>query len=74
MENEVNEVNGYIQDTDGKWIMTEKSKSDALALYYSNRVAYEKSERRQAIGLYSPTGEVIPFVPWLSTIRVTDRG
>lgn len=69
---EVVEVNGYIKDTDGKWIMTEESKAASLALYYSGRIAYENIERRAAIGRYSPTGEIIPFVPWPSTIKVVN--
>jgi hypothetical protein len=32
------------------------------AAYYNQRVAYDKKDTRKMIGIYSPTGEVIPFV------------
>ncbi len=64
-------VNGYTQDVDGKWILTEEAKAAALAMYYTNRLAYDNTDRRHPIGRYSPTGEVIPFEPWPSkTITV----
>lgn len=66
MEKEVKEVNGYIQDTDGKWILSERAKAESVAMYYSGRVAYN-SERSHPIGSYSPTGEIIPYVTWPSS-------
>lgn len=54
-------VNGYIQNAEGKWILTEEAKQEAKALYYSNRLAYDPNDNRHAIGRYSPNGEVIPF-------------
>jgi hypothetical protein len=33
------------------------------AAYYNQRVAYDPRDPRKMIGTYSPTGEVIPFVP-----------
>ena len=63
------EVNGYVQDHDGKWILTEEAKAASQALYYSGRIAYEKSERRRAIGRYAPNGEIIPFATFHSPTK-----
>lgn len=63
-------VNGYVQNAEGKWILTEEAKAEATALYYSGRLAYDPQDQRHAIGRYSATGEVIPFQPWPSKIVV----
>lgn len=55
------EINGYIQNSDGKWVLSEKAKQESLELYYSCRLAYDPMDLRFSIGKYSPTGEVIPF-------------
>ena len=60
MEN-VAGMNGYVKNDSGKWILTEESKAESLAQYYNHRLAYDPNDRRYAIGMYSPTGEVIPF-------------
>lgn len=59
---------GYIQDTDGKWIMSEESKAEGQAMYYSGRLAYDPQDLRHAIGRYNAVGEVIPFQPWPSKL------
>ena len=64
MENEVRVVNGYMQDTDGKWILTEETKAAAKAAYYAGRIAYDPQNPSHAIGKYTPTGEVVPFASW----------
>lgn len=64
MENGVQVVNGYMQDQDGKWVLTPEAKAEATAMYYSGRLAYNREDSRIAIGRYSPTGEVIPFKRW----------
>lgn len=61
MENEVRNVNGYVQDSSGKWVLSQEAKAESLALYYSGRLAYDPANTKFAIGRYSPTGEVIPF-------------
>lgn len=72
MENEVQEVNGYIQNSEGKWILTERAKAESLALYYSGRLAYDRTDSRHPIGRYNAVGEVIPFKPWPSrTVSAT---
>ena len=74
MENEVREVNGYIQNSEGKWVLTETAKAESLALYYSGRLAYGKEDTRHPIGRYNSVGEVIPFTPWPSkTVTVTSE-
>jgi hypothetical protein len=64
MENEVRIVNGYVQNSEGKWVLTEEAKAESLALYYSGRLAYNREDTRHAIGRYNAVGEVIPFKPW----------
>jgi hypothetical protein len=64
MENEVREVNGYVQNSEGKWVLTEAAKAESLALYYSGRLAYSKENNLHPIGKYNSIGEVIPFKPW----------
>lgn len=66
MENSVREVNGYVQNEQGKWVLTEAAKAESLALYYSGRLAYGNEDTRHAIGRYNSVGEVIPFQPWPS--------
>ena len=56
MENEVREVNGYVQNEQGKWVLTEAAKAESLALYYSGRLAYSKEDTRHAIGRYNSVG------------------
>lgn len=68
MENEVREVNGYVQNSDGKWVLTEAAKAESLALYYTSRLAYDKEDTRHAIGRYNSQGEVIPFQLWPSKV------
>lgn len=51
----------YVQDTDGKWILSQQAKDWSKALYYSGRLAYSKENSRIAIGKYNSNGEVIPF-------------
>jgi hypothetical protein len=67
MTTEIREINGYVQNSEGKWVMTEESKMESLRLYYSGRLAYDKEDTRHAIGRYNEIGEVIPFRPWVST-------
>lgn len=67
-------VNGYTQDTDGKWVLTEEAKAEAKAMYYKNRLAYDSNDRRHPIGRYNEYGEVIPFTPWPSkTVTVSSN-
>lgn len=66
MESEVRVVNGYVQDKDGKWVLTEEAKAESKALYYSGRLAYDPQDLRHAIGKYNAFGEVVPFTPWPS--------
>lgn len=54
-------VNGYAQNNEGKWILTEEAKAEAKAMFYSHRLAYDPNDSKHAIGRYSPNGEVIPF-------------
>lgn len=51
----------YVQDTDGKWILSQQAKDWSKAQYYSGRVAYSRENSRIAIGKYNSNGEVIPF-------------
>lgn len=74
MENEVREVNGYVQNEQGKWVLTEAAKAESLALYYSGRLAYDREDTRHPVGRYNSVGEVIPFTPWPSkTVTVTSE-
>ena len=59
--NQPERLGAMIRDTDGKWIVSPEAKAEALAMYYSGRLAYSREDRRMPIGRYSPTGEVIPF-------------
>jgi len=70
MENEVRVVNGYVQNSDGKWVLTEEAKAESKALYYSGRLAYDREDTSHAIGRYNSIGEVIPFKPWPSKFVV----
>lgn len=54
----------WIQDTDGKWILSQEAKDRARALYFSCRVAYDPEDTRKFIGRYNEVGEVIPFKRW----------
>ena len=65
MENEVREVNGYVQNEHGKWVLTEAAKAESLALYYSGRLAYSKEDTSKPIGRYNAIGEIIPFKSWV---------
>lgn len=67
MTTEIREINGYVQNSEGKWVMTEASKQESLRLYYSGRLAYDPRDPKHAIGRYNEYGEVIPFKPWVST-------
>ncbi len=67
MTNEVREVNGYFQNAEGKWQMTEASKQESLRMYYSGRLAYDPQDLRHAVGRYNEHGEVVPFQPWITT-------
>lgn len=58
--------NGYVQNADGKWILTEEAKAESRRMYYSGRLAYDPQDPRHAIGRYNEFGEVIPFQPWPS--------
>jgi hypothetical protein len=60
-DNQVERLGAMIRDTDGKWIVSPEAKAEALAMYYSGRLAYSREDRRVPIGRYTPTGEVIPF-------------
>lgn len=55
----------WVQDSDGKWFISEESKARSLALYYSGRLAYSKEDSRKPIGRYNSVGEVIPFKTWV---------
>jgi hypothetical protein len=57
-------VNGYVKNSDGKWVLTPEAKVASLAQYYNQRLAYDPNDRRYAIGMYTPTGEVTPFNKW----------
>lgn len=67
MENELNEVAGYVQNEQGKWILTEEAKAESLAMYYSGRLAYDPQDLRHSIGRYTSTGAVVPFTTWPTT-------
>ena len=54
-------LGAYFQASDGGWYLTAEAKAEALAMYYSGRLAYSNEDRRMPIGRYSPTGEVVPF-------------
>jgi hypothetical protein len=64
MEKEVRVVGDFYQGDDGKWYITPESKAASLAMYYSGRLAYDKTDPRKVVGTYSPTGEVIPYQTW----------
>lgn len=55
----------WVQDSDGKWILSEESKARSLALYYSGRLAYSREDTSKPIGRYNAIGEVIPFKSWV---------
>lgn len=74
MEKEIREVNGYIQDADGKWILTDQARAESLAMYYKGRLAYDPQDPRHAIGRYNEVGEVIPFKPWPSKTVTVNVG
>lgn len=58
---QVERLGAMIRDTDGKWIVSPEAKAEALAMYYSGRLAYSSEDRRTPIGRYTATGEVVPF-------------
>lgn len=61
MTQEARVIDGYIQQPDGSWILTQEAKDQATALYYSGRVAYDEQDPRFPIGRYNSVGEVIRF-------------
>ena len=71
---EIREVNGYVQDADGKWIMTEEVKAEAMAMYYSGRLAYSKENPQKTIGRYNSVGEVIMFKKWTDVASIAQEG
>jgi hypothetical protein len=54
-------IDGYIQNAEGKWVLTDEWKAKQEALYYSGRLAYDPQDQRFAVGRYTSTGEVIYF-------------
>ena len=67
-------MEGYVQNENGKWVLTPETKAQSLALYYSGRLAYDKEDTRHPIGRYNSVGEVIPFTLWPSkTVTVTSE-
>lgn len=57
----MNEMNGYIQNEDGKWVLSEQAKAESLAMYYQGRLAYDPQDLRFAVGSYTATGEIDYF-------------
>jgi hypothetical protein len=51
----------YVQDADGKYVLTPEAKAWSTRLYYAGRLAYNKEDTRFAIGRYNEVGEVVPF-------------
>lgn len=70
---EQNIVNGYVQNSEGKWVLTEEAKAEAMARYYSGRLAYDSQDLRHSIGRYNEIGEVIPFQPWPTKTVVSSQ-
>lgn len=62
-----NQINGYIQTPEGKWVLSQEAKAEALATYYSGRLAYDSQDLRHAIGRYTSSGEIAYFKPWSMT-------
>lgn len=58
-------ISDWVQDTDGKWALSEAAKARSLELYYSGRLAYSKEDTSKPIGRYNSVGEVIPFKTWV---------
>lgn len=73
MEEGNTSVNGYVKNSEGKWVLTPEAKVASLAHYYSHRLAYDPNDRRHAIGMYTPTGEIIPFNKWHASTPVTTK-
>lgn len=74
MEKQIFELEGYVRNEEGKWVLTEEAKAESKALYYSGRLAYDREDTRHAIGRYNSVGEIIPFQPWPSkTVTVASE-
>lgn len=54
-------VNGYIQTQEGKWVLAPETKTEADAMYYNQRVAYDPQDTRHIIGRYTANGEVVRY-------------